>query len=84
MALLMVSGSESAGCKPDIFMRDKTHTDFILDATRRATDETLFDQVRIVTSRETYSEFLTRLEQPPQPNEHLRNTMRTPVPWDKA
>jgi hypothetical protein len=68
MALLMVSGSESAGCKPDIFMRDKTHTDFILDATRRA----------------TYSEFLTRLEQPPQPNEHLRNRMRTPAPWDKA
>jgi uncharacterized protein (DUF1778 family) len=65
-------------------MRDKTHTDFILDATRRAADETLLDQVLIVTSRETYSEFLTRLEQPPQPNEHLRKTMRTPAPWDKA
>ena len=64
-------------------MRVKTHTDFILDATCLAAVETLLDQMRIVTSREIYSEFLTRLEQPPWPNEFLRNTMQTPAPWDR-
>ncbi len=64
-------------------MRGKTHTDFILDAARHAAEETLLNQMRIVTSRETYSEFLTRLEQPARPNELLRNTMQTPAPWDK-
>jgi uncharacterized protein (DUF1778 family) len=38
----------------------------------------------IVTSREAYAEFLTRLDQPPQPNERLRKTMQTPAPWEKA
>lgn len=61
-------------------MCGKTHTDFILDAAHLAAEEALLDQVRIVTSRETYSEFLTRLGQPPQPNERLRNTMQTPAP----
>ena len=65
-------------------MRGKTHTDFILDAVRLATEETLLDQMCIVTSRETYSEFLARLEQPPRPNEFLRNTMQTLAPWDKT
>jgi len=65
-------------------MRGKTHTDFILDAAHLAAKEALLDQMRIITSQETYSEFLTRLEQPPQPNEHLRNTMQTPAPWDKT
>ncbi len=65
-------------------MRGKTNTDFILDAARLAVEETLLDQMHIVTSRETYSEFLTRLEQPPRPNEFLRNTMHTPAPWDKT
>lgn len=65
-------------------MRVKTHTDFILDAARHAAEETLLDQMCIVTSRETYSEFLTRLEQPPRTNEFLRNTMQTPAPWDKT
>lgn len=65
-------------------MRVKTHTDFILDAAHLVAEETLLDQKRIVTSRETYSVFLTRLEQPPRPNERLRNTMQTPAPWDKT
>lgn len=39
---------------------------------------------RIVASREAYAELLTRLDQPPQPNERLRKTMQTPAPWDKV
>lgn len=65
-------------------MRRKPHTDFILDATHLAAEEPLLDQMCIVTSRETYSEFLTRLAQPGRPNERLRNTMQTPAPWYKT
>lgn len=64
--------------------RGKTRTDFILDAARLAAEEALLDQMLVVTSREAYAEFLSRLDQPPQPNERLRKTMRTPAPWDKA
>jgi uncharacterized protein (DUF1778 family) len=64
--------------------RGKTRTDFILDAARLAAEEALLDQMLIVTSREAYAEFLTRLDQPPQPNERLRKTMQTPAPWEKA
>ncbi len=83
MAFLMVSGSESAdACL--ISMSRKPHTDFILDAAHLAAKEPLLDQMCILTSRESHSEFLTRLEQPGRPNELLRNTMQTPVPWDKT
>ncbi len=64
--------------------RGKTRTDFILDAARLAAEEVLLDQMLVVTSREAYAEFLSRLDQPPQPNERLRKTMQTPAPWDKA
>lgn len=64
--------------------RGKIRTDFILDAERLAAEEALPDQMLIVASRETYAEFLTRLDQPPQPNERLRKTMQTPAPWEKA
>lgn len=64
--------------------RGKTRTDFILDAARLAAEEALLDQMLVVTSREAYAEFLSRLDQPPQPNERLRKTMQTPAPWDKA
>lgn len=39
---------------------------------------------RIAASRKAYAEFLTRLDQPPQPNERLRKTMLAPASWEKA
>ena len=64
--------------------RGKTRTDFILDTARLAYEETLLDQMLIVTSGTAYAEFLARLDQAPSPNERLRKTMQTPAPWDKA
>jgi uncharacterized protein (DUF1778 family) len=63
--------------------RGKTRTDFILDAARLAAEEALLDQVFITASPEAYAEFLTRLDQPPRPNERLRKTMQTPAPWER-
>ncbi len=64
--------------------RGKTRTDFILDATRRAVEDTLLDRTVLSVSPETYAAFLARLDAPAQPNEALRRTLRTPAPWDRA
>jgi uncharacterized protein (DUF1778 family) len=62
----------------------KTRTDFILEAARRAAEETLLDRALMVVSAEAYGEFLKRLDRPPQPNERLRRTMRSKAPWKTA
>lgn len=61
----------------------KTRTDFILSAARRATEETLLDRAVLSVTPEAYAEFLTRLDAPAQPNEHLRQTMQAKAPWAK-
>lgn len=65
-------------------LRGKNRTDFVLDAARAAAEEALLDQTIIVAQPDAYAAFLTRLDMPPQPNGHLRKTMKTPAPWDKA
>jgi len=62
----------------------KTRTDFILEAARRAAEETLLDRALMVVSPEAYGEFLTRLDQPAQPSESLRRTMQAKAPWKVA
>lgn len=62
----------------------KTRTDFVLEAARLAAEEALADRALILVDPEAYAAFLERLEQPPQPNERLRATMRTKAPWDRA
>ena len=63
-------------------VRGKNRTDFILEAARRAAEETLLERAIISVNPEAYADFLARLEAPPQPNERLRRTMQTPLPWD--
>lgn len=62
----------------------KNRTDFVLEAARRAAEDALLDRTVFSVSREAYAEFLARLDAPPQPNERLRRTMRTPAPWDRT
>ncbi len=62
----------------------KTRTDFILEAARRAAEDTLLDRALLVVKPEAYEEFLARLDQPARPNERLRKTMRSPAPWKAA
>ena len=63
-------------------VRGKNRTDFILEAARRAAEETLLERAIISVNPEAYADFLARLEAPPQPNERLRRTLQTPLPWD--
>lgn len=62
----------------------KTRTDFVLDASRRAAEEALLDRTLFAVGAEAYGEFLTRLNEPPRPNDRLRRTMATPAPWESA
>jgi len=60
----------------------KNRTDFVLDAARRAAEDTLLDRTVFAVSPKAYREFLSRLDAPPQPNERLLKSMRTPAPWE--
>jgi uncharacterized protein (DUF1778 family) len=61
----------------------KTRTDFILEAARRAAEDTLLDRALFSVDNRSYTEFLKRLDAPAQPNERLRRTMQATPPWDK-
>jgi uncharacterized protein (DUF1778 family) len=61
--------------------RGTTRTDFILEAARRAAEETLLERALIAVSSKAHAEFLARLAAPPRPNARLRRTMRAPAPW---
>ena len=60
----------------------KTRTDFVLEAARRAAEEALLDRTVFAVSPESYSAFLARLDEAPEPNERLTRTMQTVPPWE--
>ena len=64
--------------------RGKNRTDFILEAAHRAAEEAVLDRTVLSVGPKAYAAFLKRLEQPAQPNERLRRTMRTKAPWERA
>jgi uncharacterized protein (DUF1778 family) len=59
----------------------KTRTDFILEAARRAAEETILDRAVTAASPQAYAAFLGRLDAPVQANERLRQTMQTLQSW---
>ncbi|SFV15669.1 type II toxin-antitoxin system TacA family antitoxin [Pseudoduganella namucuonensis] len=61
----------------------KTRAEFILDAARGMAEEALLDQPDMAANPTIFAELVAALDRPPQPNERLRKTMRTPPPWDK-
>ena len=64
-------------------MVGKNRTDFVLDAARRAAEDALLDRTVLEVGPKAYAEFQARLDAPPQPNEKLRRTLRTPAPWER-
>ena len=65
-------------------LRGKNRTDFVLEAARAAAEDALLDQTIVRASPEAYAAFLERLDAKPQPNERLRKTMQTKLPWEQA
>jgi uncharacterized protein (DUF1778 family) len=60
----------------------RTRTDFVLDAARRAAENSLLDRTLFAVSPQAYRQFLKRLDAPASPNKRLRKTMQTPAPWE--
>jgi uncharacterized protein (DUF1778 family) len=61
----------------------RNRTDFVLDAARRAAEDTLLDRTVFTVSPKAYAEFVARLDAPPAPNARLRRALRTTAPWEK-
>lgn len=62
----------------------KNRTEFILEATRRAAEETLLDQALMRVDPEAFAAFQARLDAPPAPTVRLRKTMQSVPPWDNT
>jgi uncharacterized protein (DUF1778 family) len=60
----------------------KNRTDFVLDAARRAAQDTLLDHVVFTVSPKAYRQFLARLDAPAKPNKRLLKSMQMRVPWE--
>lgn len=60
----------------------KTRTDFVLEAARRAAEETVLDRTVFTVGPKAFAEFVARLDAPPRPNARLRRVLKTPPPWD--
>jgi len=60
----------------------KNRTDFVLDAARRAAEDTLLERSVIMVNPKAYREFLARLDAAPKPNKRLIKSLQTPAPWD--
>ena len=58
----------------------KTRSDFMIDAARRAAEESLLDQALVRVDQETYQHFLEVLDQPPS-GEGYERLMSAPRPW---
>lgn len=63
---------------------NKSRTDFVIDAARRAAEEALLDRTLLTVSPEAYGAFIARLDAPPLLNAALVATMRAAAPWDSA
>lgn len=60
----------------------KTRTDFVLQAARRAAEDTLLDRTLLIAGPEAFEAFRTRLDARPFPNDRLRRTLQSPAPWE--
>ncbi|HJT86614.1 MAG TPA: DUF1778 domain-containing protein [Bryobacteraceae bacterium] len=60
----------------------KNRTDFVLEAARRAAEDTLLERTVFTAGPKAYREFLARLNAPPKPNKRLLKSIRTPAPWE--
>ncbi|WPL11493.1 type II toxin-antitoxin system TacA family antitoxin [Thiorhodovibrio litoralis] len=61
-------------------IQGRSRSDFMIDAARRAAEETLLDQTLVRVDQETYERFLAVLDQPPTEAGYQR-LMSAPTPW---
>lgn len=62
-------------------IQGKTRSDFMIDAARRAAEESLLDQALVRVDQKTYDHFLEILDQPPG-GAGFERLMTAARPWD--
>jgi uncharacterized protein (DUF1778 family) len=60
----------------------KTRSEFMLEAARRAAQETLLDTTLLLMDAADFDRFKALLDAPPEANPRLQELMRKPAPWD--
>jgi uncharacterized protein (DUF1778 family) len=61
----------------------KTRSEFMLEASRRAAQETLLDTTLLLVDAATFKRFKAMLDAPPKANPRLQELMRRRAPWDQ-
>jgi uncharacterized protein (DUF1778 family) len=62
--------------------RGKTRSEFMIDASRRAAEETLLDETLVRVDAKAFQHFVAALDRPPS-SEGFRRLMSAPRPWAK-
>lgn len=60
----------------------KTRTVFIMEAARRAAEETMLDRALVEIGSDAYDAFIARLDAPLQPSDRLKRTLQSKAPWE--
>lgn len=63
-------------------LEGKSVTAFVVEAASASADDILFDQTHFVLSDSEWAKLQELLENPPEPNEKLKQLMRTKAPWE--
>lgn len=64
-------------------VKEKSLSEFILDAAFREAEQTLLEQRLFQVSKDKFENFINLLDQPPMDNERLKKLFSKPSPWDE-
>ncbi|MFM9976536.1 MAG: DUF1778 domain-containing protein [Sphingomonadaceae bacterium] len=62
----------------------RSRSDFMIDAARRAAEDTLIDQTVMRVDRATYDAFVAALDAQPADNPRLAKAMQARAPWHRT
>ncbi|TAN49446.1 MAG: DUF1778 domain-containing protein [Methylococcaceae bacterium] len=61
----------------------RSRSDFMLEASCRAAEDVLLDQVFFTVDANTFAKFQALLDNPLPPTDELRRLLKTKAPWEK-
>jgi uncharacterized protein (DUF1778 family) len=62
-------------------IQGRSRSDFMIEAARRAAEQTVLDRTVISVDRDSFDCFVAMLDCPPESSEKLRNMLRAPTVW---
>ena len=62
----------------------RSRSDFMLEAACRQAEDVLLAQTYFALDAKSFAAFQAMLDQPPEPTDRLRRTLKARAPWDTA